>query len=605
MSFKSIVKLKHYMEDKTPEVADDSHEESNEHIEKKSHAEHEHSDKSNVNFYNRFLSWYKTHKKWSIPASVLLLVLLLFIVPTSRYKLAGTTLKQTVRIKIVDSTAHVPVSSAVVTIGSKSASTDANGIAKLSGVSVGHQKLSVSKKYYEDRSANILVPIQKQKTVPAVDFTATGRQVKVVVRDIVSQMPLKDIGININDQISQTDKDGSALVVVQANVSSQKATLKGDGYNEQAVTLAVSGDTIKENDYNMTPSGKVYFLSKLSGKIDVVKTNLDGSERKTVLAGTGREDDRGTVLLASRDWKYLALLSKRDSSQAKLYLINTTNDSLLTVDAGNATFTLVGWSDNNFVYSVNRLDIPAWQPHAQALKSYNAQTGQLLTLDQTNAAGTNNSDYAQESYGSTYLIGRSVVYDKNWNVNYYNQAALSDKKAGIYTISASGNNSATLKTFDYPTGSYTYINSIPYEADQIYYKVTQNNTDSYYAYSAGKVTPKDSQSDEFDKYYQNPQKTYLFSPSGDETFWSESRDGKYALFIGDVHGDNGKQIAQLTDYQNYGWFTDDYLLVSKNGSELYILPRSGLSDKVTGLKITDYHKPAVSFYGYGGGYGGL
>jgi hypothetical protein len=94
----------------------------------------------------------------------------------------------------------------------------------------------------------------------------------------------------------------------------------------------------------------------------------------------------------------------------------------------------------------------------------------------------------------------------------------------------------------------------------------------------------------------------LLSPSADQTFWSESRDGKNTLFIGDQGGQNGKQIASLSDYNTFGWFTDDYLLVSKNSSELYIMDKAG---KQAALKVSDYHKPTQNFYGYGGGYGGL
>jgi hypothetical protein len=58
----------------------------------------------------------------------------------------------------------------------------------------------------------------------------------------------------------------------------------------------------------------------------------------------------------------------------------------------------------------------------------------------------------------------------------------------------------------------------------------------------------------------------------------------------------------LSDYDTYGWYSDNYLLVSKNSSELYVMDKAG---KQTALKISDYHKPAQVFTGYGGGYGGL
>jgi hypothetical protein len=61
----------------------------------------------------------------------------------------------------------------------------------------------------------------------------------------------------------------------------------------------------------------------------------------------------------------------------------------------------------------------------------------------------------------------------------------------------------------------------------------------------------------------------------------------------------------LSDYSPYGWFSDSYTLVSKNASELYIMPTSGPAKSRQPLKITDYYKPAQTYVGYGYGYGGL
>jgi hypothetical protein len=103
-------------------------------------------------------------------------------------------------------------------------------------------------------------------------------------------------------------------------------------------------------------------------------------------------------------------------------------------------------------------------------------------------------------------------------------------------------------------------------------------------------------------FYGSSYPTYLQSPSANDTFWAEPRDGKNTLFIGNEDGQKGKQIASLSEYFTYGWFTDDYLLVSKNSSELYIMPKGGSKNAI---KISDYHKPVQNFYGYGGGYGGI
>lgn len=561
---------------------------------------HKSTEPASESRFERFKTWYLDRKKWTIPLSVVLLLLILAGVPWTRYNSVGLVHKRNLDVKIVDSTAGTPVSGATVSIGSVSAETSGTGVATLKGVKVGHHKLTVAKKYYKSKTVDVLAPILNQKNVPGIQLEATGRQVKVTVHNLISKSVLSNVDIDVAGISAKTDKNGSATIVLPAGINEQKANLSLNGFNDAKVTVRVSNDKIQENDFNLTPSGKVYFLSKLSGKIDVVKTNLDGTDRQTVLAGTGKEDDSGTVLLASRDWKYLALLSRRAGDNASLYLINTSDDSLSSIDNGAVSFTLVGWSDDNFVYYLNRNNVQAWQPHAQALKSFNASTKQLLTLDQTNAQGSDQSNYAQEAYGQVYQIGKNIIYEKYWNAPYYNQTVLNDKQAGIYSISATGSNSQTLKTFGYNSGQSTFINSVPYEAEGIYYSVTEKDAQSYWAYANGKVTSKGNLDDKFNEYYQN-RTTYLLSPSGDSTFWVEPRDGKNTLFIGDEGGDNGKQIASLSDYSNYGWYTDNYLLVSKNSSELYIMSKSGGN----AVKITDYHKPSVSYPGYGGGYGGL
>jgi hypothetical protein len=531
-------------------------------------------------------------------------LLILFGLPFTRYHLAGLALKKNYTVQVYDSETHSPVSGASVSVGSLNATTNGAGFALFKHLSVGSHTAIATKKYYKDGQAKILVPILKQKSGGAIFLAATGRQVKVTVTNSINGEKLNGVTINVSDINGKTDASGEATLVVPADTTSAKAIFSADGYNDKTVTLTVSDKEVKNNDVKLTPAGKIYFLSKLSGKIDVVKTNLDGTGRQTVLAGTGKEEDTGTVLLASRDWKYLALLSRRDTSTAQLYLIDTSNDKMKPMDSGDAVFDPVGWSDDNFIYSVTRNNFQSWQPKAQALKSYNAPSDQLLTLDQTNASGASDSDFAKEQYGSIYQIGKKVIYQKEWFAPYYNQAVLNDRQAGIYSIDATGKNAQTLKTFGYAVGQSTQISSIPYEANEIYYRVSEKSTDAYYAYEDGKVTAKTDIADDFNSYFSNAT-TYLLSPSSNQTFWAESRDGKNTLFIGDDGGKNGKQIATLSEYTTYGWFTDDYLLVSKNSSELYIMPKSGPGDNNQVTKISDYHKPARSFLGYGGGYGGL
>jgi hypothetical protein len=325
-----------------------------------------------------------------------------------------------------------------------------------------------------------------------------------------------------------------------------------------------------------------------------------------VLAGTGREDNRNTVLLASRDWKYLALLSRRaGGANPSIYLIDTVSDSLSTIDEGKADFDLTGWVDDNFVYTVTRENIQLWQPNRQSIKNFNAPTKKLTVLETTRASGTTEVNYIRESVDNVYGYNSQVYYVKNWDAGYsVADHIMQTKQATFNAVKPDGSAKRSIHSFTPSTSiesnGYSTLDAQVEKPDKIDLRYFDGLKDTFYVYADGQVknAPGQSVSDFYDTDYP----TYLQSPSGNETFWSESRDGKNTLFLGNGDGENGKQIASLSDYKTYGWYTDNYLLVSKNSSELYMLAKSG---KQAAVKISDYHKPDQSFYGYGGGYGGL
>jgi hypothetical protein len=553
--------------------------------------------------WSRLKDWYTHHKKLTIPLSILLLLLILSGLPFTRYALAGTIYKKDFAVHVIDSTTNTAVSGAMVSAGGISVETDASGNARLH-LKVGPKQLAVNKKYYQAKSAKVTVPIIK-KGSQTISLQATGRQVKLSITNLVDKTPLENVNIKSAGATAKTDKTGQAIIVVPAGVTEQKATLSLNGYNDSEVNLKVSGDKIQNNELTLTPAGKVYFLSKLSGKIDVVKTNLDGTERQTVLAGTGKEDNHNTVLLASRDWKYLALLSKRAGGTPALYQINTSDDSLSTMYDGTADISLKGWVDDNFVYKLSKDNLQLWKPGQEILNSFSAQTKKNTILDQTTASGSNDDNYIRELISDVYAYDNQVYYIKNWEagLDKAGDPAFISKQATLNAIKPDGSSKRALKSFGLAAGSdstYIVLSSFLESPGVIKLKFYDGNDDVFYIYADGQV--KKDPSETTQNFFETEYPTYLESPSGSQTFWSESRDGKSTLFIGDEEGKNGKQIASLSDYNTYGWYTDNYLLASKDSSELYIMPKTGSKNPI---KISDYHKPSDTFYGYGGGYGGL
>ena len=569
------------------------------------------------NLWERFRSararwWHDPRKKWGSIAGIVLAVAALFAVPLTRYEIIGLFVHAKVTVQITDSKTNTPVSGAAVRLGGAKAETDGEGKAVLHP-HAGSQRLSVSKKYYDGASQRVLVTLSSSKNVFKTKLTARGRQVQFKLTDKISGKPVADATVKAGDVTAKTDKNGVATVVLPGSVTTQESTVSASGYNSAKVTIDVSA-ALAKNTFSLTPAGKLYFLSNLSGTIDVVKTNLDGTGRQTVLAGTGSEDRYSTSLLASRDWKYLALLAKRSGDNSSVYLIDTTNgDKLSTIDEGDADFSLVGWSGDRFVYQVNRHGVSSWQPNQQALKSFDPTTGHTLLLDQTQGTGTSGSNYAGQQFSGVYLLSDQVVYAKNWQANNgtYGGNVLGGKSAELDTIGADGSGHKVVKSFapdssvDTTVFGYQYLNlnTRLYEPDSLYLLFDAHAGGqaftAVYEYEGGKVAATSAVT--ANNFYDTPYPTYLLSPSGDQTFWADQRDGKNLLNIGDPDGKSPKQLGSLTDYNPYGWFTGNYLLVSKSSSELYIMPVSG----GTPYKITDYYKPAINYQGYGGGYGGL
>ncbi|MGF7229577.1 MAG: hypothetical protein ACQR33_06405 [Candidatus Saccharibacteria bacterium] len=546
-----------------------------------------------------FWGWCCQHKVVCGIIAFVLVVILLAGVPWTRYKIGGLFIKQTIAVDVTDSQTHQAVTSAIVSAKNVTAKTDNKGQTHLR-IPIGPATITVQKTYYQTAKTSVTVPLKAPKTAIMVNFKATGRQVPVVVINKLTGKPIDNAVVTSGSAEAKTTSDGKATMVLPTVPATVTVTIKANDYNTTTATIQVTTQAVAANSITMTPAGMVYFLSNKSGKIDVVKTNLDGTNRQTVLAGTGSEDLHGTVLLASRDWKYLTLLSKRDGGDyAKLFLIDTSTDKLTTMDEGQATFSLIGWHDHTLAYSVTRDQQKVWQPNYEAVKSYNADSSTLLTLDQTQASG-DQASYTDQSFGNFYITDDGLVYSTTWDAYpfYSTSALLAGKTNSIRTITVDGKNKKDVKTFDSITNGYMTAHA--YDPQGVYFAIYSNSTNAYtiYKYEGGAVTTTNLNQQQFDNTTYD---TYLYSPSGNNTLWSDQRDGKQSLFIGDKDAQNAKQIASGTDYSGYGWYTDSYILVTKNASELYIMPVGGGA----ATKVSDYYKPNVNFTGYGYGYGGL
>lgn len=549
----------------------------------------------------RFKRFLKTKKgKVLIGLGAIVLVLgILMAIPMTRYAVLGTIIKKSTPIVILDSTTKKPVTDALVTMGSLSAKTDSEGKVVIGDVPVGEYTLKVTKSYYQDGEKSLTLPIFGNVSEVKLDLVATGRMVSALLLDTISKKPLEKAVLIVGDTSAVSDSSGVVTIVLPADKDVLAGQVKLDGYNQADVEVKIT-DQPEANKFSLTPTGIVYYLSKQTGKINVMKANLDGSGATVVVEGTGTESDSETTLLAARDWQYMVLSAKRKTSAAgQLYLVDAKSGNLKTVDEGNVAIELVGWSDHNFLYIVTRNEKKIWEDRRQALKSYNADTGALVTIDETYGVGTNLYDAQYEIINSPYIVEGKAVYTKPLYRELNTVPTPTDRKSTIMAVTPSNGQKQVLKEF--ASNKSANLQARLYEPQEVYFRVALDGSPvAYFEYEGGTLK---SITNTDDKFYNAFYPTFLISPDGQRTLWHEPRNGKNTIFVGDKNGKNSKELAIDSEYTTYGWYTDKYILLSKNKSELYIAPVDQSIGEVT--KIANYHKPALSFAGYGYGYGGL
>lgn len=551
-------------------------------------------------FWKRLKRWRPTRKQLIIFGAFFVILAGLVSLPLTRNLILGTVFKTSATIEVYDEfkddaseqNQRIQLSDVVIKVDGKEVVKNGTSPIKLERLRPGKRTITISKTNYRDETLMLQANLAfgRQKNSASKKMTATGRQAKVLVTNFVSDEPIGEVTVRYKSSTAKTDNRGEAIITVPIeSTNSYELKLSKDGYNDstQKVTINAKPST-KAQTVHITPVGKVYFLSRASGKIDVVKSNLDGSARETVLSGTGRENDATTTMISTTDWRYLALSTHREDKKSQIIIIDTTTDTATTADEGNANFTLYGWDGHKLVFTSENNDTPAWQTGKNRLKNYDADAKKLAIIYQTVASGTNDTDTQSESIASVSIVNHRVLYQV---VNYTTNTTSKFMSATI-----SNNSQKTL--FSYKSNELSV--SLTYtSAKEAYYTGYAYTNNKYTYYEVGEDTSWKT----LDKLPADTnQYTYFVSPDGQRLLWSEERDGKQTVLLGNSEAENPQKLYSLSELKPYAWFTDKYVLYTKKDSELYIAPI-----KVNGApkKVTDYHRPrGVSFRGYGGGGGG-
>lgn len=539
------------------------------------------------------------HKKLVIASLVVCIALILiciFVTPV-RNVTFGMFMKTKIQLEVYDEISlgdeqseRSELSDFTVKIDGQEVATEAKSPLELT-VKPGKRTVEILKENYTTASQEVTanLALGSQTNAASIKMEANGRPYKVSIVNAITKETLANAKVSFNDASAESNENGEATIILPVQDSFKyELQVEKDGYVSTKTEVEVPKESTNDaSELGIVPEGKVYFLSKAEGTIDVVKANLDGSDREVVLEGTGKENDEATVMVATRDWKYLALLSSRDGKD-KIWVIDTaTNKATAIEDADAMEYKLHGWNDTSLVYGATNTKLKYYANGHEKLKSYNAAGQQYATLDQTSRANTAADPEAYWGISNVVLMKDTVAY-------VYSKSSYTKPVQRLQYINPDGSNKRSIYTVKNLEVSFFTVNAEPEELYfSLYNSATYPGVETYYEVdnlgtSVSKI--------EKEEYYP-----YLLSPSGDTVVWNERRDGKSTLIVGDTKLENGKEIYTKSEYSLYGWFNDDYLLVSKDDSELYITDAKKAG---TPLKISDYHKVDYEINSYGGGYGG-
>lgn len=528
----------------------------------------------------------------------IIILIIVFATPASRYAIMGVFIKKDVTVTVVNDITGKPVSDAWVALGEYGSHTNASGVATIKNVAVGQYAMSSDKKYFESSAKKSYnVPINGKTKAMQLSIHPLGRSVNVTLKNKVDLTAVPGAYITLGGTTAIADNDGHATVILKANdidiVGKVMGKVEVSGYEVNQLEFSNEDADNQALNIGMTPSDNIYYISRYTGNVDVMSTKLDGSNKQVVLAGTGKETDADTQMTGTKDWQYLALISKRDNSGAKLYGIRTSDKKLTTIEGSNIQYDIIGWIGHKLVYYTHAGG-SNWNKKQNALKSFNADTGESIIIDETDAKGSNQNDYASEQFSPAAIMNDRIVYGKYWN---YGPAPTETEKnyQRLLSVDASGGNKNRIKESIATPGS-----SVTLKLDNPNSLVVSWGRGEYYRYDGKKII---IDKDMNDAKFKESTVRYLPSPDGSKWLWSEGIGNNQTIKAGKID-DKEPHIIGTGSFSNYAWVTNNYIVMSRGNNELFSLAHDGVfSSQVLPLRTTEYQKPTVKNPNYGITYG--
>lgn len=484
------------------------------------------------------------------------------ILPASRYAVLNTLgVRSSASVIILDDTTQLALKNVNVSLNGKAAQTNREGVAIIKDLKLGKYKLQVRRLAFAPYQQDVTIgwgsnPLGK------VQLKAVGIQYRLEVKDYFSGKPIKDAEVQSDELNALSDDKGNVTLTTEDTATSKMTLavqLSAPGYRPESLELNAA--TQQSQKVLLVPSPKTVFVSRETGKYDVYSADLDGKNKKLLLAGTGLENEN-IGLVVSPDGHQAALVSTRDNMRdsdgyllSALTLINIQEGTHSTVDHAQQ-IQLVDWIGNRLIYRSTIAGASAADPQRNRLLAYIFSTNARVQLAAANQF--------------------NVVLSAD-NYMYYS-ASSTDARAslGLYRVKPDGSGRERLSNQEVWTGLRTDIASLSLQTP-----------DGWYSFDlSSKKFARAGAPSVF--------KTYIFAanPAGSAMAWADTRDGKGVLLVKTTKSDAVKTVVSQPGLTYpVRWINNELLLyrvVTGNESADYVIsPDNPAPHKI--LDITATH----------------
>ena len=460
--------------------------------------------------------WSNPKKRKKLLVGVVAVIVLLFVVPVTRYFILNTVgFRSSASVKVLDAGTGQPLKNVTVNIAGKSAETDDMGYARVEKIKLGKTALSIERVAFADSSKTVTIGWGSN---PLGDHTLepVGLQYSFKTIDYLSGQPVVGAEAFSGEASAFSNESGEIVLTLDTKANEEvEVMITADGYRTES-----QKDTADDNviELKMVPANKHAFVSDKSGEYDVYTVDADGKNEKRVLSGSGSERD-DIILAAHPEQNKAALVSTREGVRnSDGYLLSTLTlidlDTTQTSSLGRAErFQIIGWSGNRLMYVQIGAGTSAANKDRHRLLSYDFESGETTEVATSNY------------FNAVTLVQNKLYYAPSANDGNVNVSLFRVDPDGQNTEVILGDETWNMFRKDYDT--------LTVAVGQTWYEYAVNGEEDPVALD----TPPENPSS----------RNYIDAPDGVQSAWIDQQDGKGVLLSYDKNTQEDKEITKKSN----------------------------------------------------------